>query len=133
MSRENVSSVATGCPIEATLQLLDGRWKGLILHNLIKEGTLRFNELVRRLPTITHRQLSKQLKELEEAGLVARTVYPVVPPRVDYSLTPLGESMEPVIAAIGRWGQEHLDCGDIDPVAPADLSLGTSARQRTAA
>ena len=84
-----------GCQIEATLQLFDGKWKGVILHHLLKDEVLRFNELVKRLPSITHRMLSKQLRDMEVAGLVARTVYPVVPPRVDYSLTPLGRSLEP--------------------------------------
>ncbi|MFN3834177.1 MAG: winged helix-turn-helix transcriptional regulator, partial [Allorhizobium sp.] len=110
MTRETlpVTSDLGGCQIEATLQLLDGKWKGVILHHLLRDEILRFNEIVKRLPSITHRMLSKQLRELEMAGLVARTVYPVVPPRVDYSLTPLGRSLEPVLQAIGRWGQENL-------------------------
>ncbi len=84
-----------GCQIEATLQLLDGKWKGVILHHLLKDEILRFNELAKRLPSITHRMLSKQLRDMEVAGLVARTVYPVVPPRVDYSLTPLAAVWSP--------------------------------------
>ncbi len=79
-----------GNQIEATLQLLEGKWKGVILYFLLREEVLRFNEITKRLPSITHRMLSKQLRDLEVAGLVARTVYPVVPPRVDYSLTRSG-------------------------------------------
>lgn len=101
-----------GCPVEATLSFLDGKWKGVILHHLLEEGTLRFNELRRRIPAVTQRMLTKQLRELEEAGLVLRTVYAVVPPRVDYNLTPLGKTLEPVITALRLWGSEHVNCGD---------------------
>src|ERR1041384_1187552 len=88
-----------GCPVESTLSFLDGKWKGVILHHLLEDGTLRFNELRRRIPSVTQRMLTKQLRELEEAGLLQRTVFPVVPPRVDYALTPLGLSLEPVVTA----------------------------------
>lgn len=98
-----------GCPVEATLSFLDGKWKGVILFHLM-EGTLRFNELRRKLPAITQRMLTKQLRELEDCGLVSRTVYPVVPPRVDYALTPLGKSLEPVIRALAAWGEENVFC-----------------------
>lgn len=99
-----------GCPVESTLSFLDGKWKGVILYHLLEDGTLRFNELRRRIPSVTQRMLTKQLRELEEAGLVERTVFPVVPPRVDYKLTPLGLSLKPVIAALRLWGKEHVIC-----------------------
>jgi DNA-binding HxlR family transcriptional regulator len=99
-----------GCPVESTLSFLDGKWKGVILHHLLEDGTLRFNELRRRIPAVTQRMLTKQLRELEEAGLLSRTVFPVVPPRVDYALTPIGRSLEPVIAALRLWGKEHVIC-----------------------
>ncbi|MFB9951297.1 winged helix-turn-helix transcriptional regulator [Rhizobium puerariae] len=99
-----------GCPVESTLSFLDGKWKGVILYHLLEDGTLRFNELRRRIPSVTQRMLTKQLRELEEAGLLERTVFPVVPPRVDYSLTPLGLSLEPVVAALRTWGKEHVVC-----------------------
>jgi DNA-binding HxlR family transcriptional regulator len=98
-----------GCPVEATLSLLDGKWKGVILFHLM-ERTLRFNEIRRRLPAVTQRMLTKQLRELEESGLVSRTVFPVVPPRVDYALTPLGASLEPIIKAMAVWGEENVFC-----------------------
>ncbi|QEE47183.1 helix-turn-helix transcriptional regulator [Rhizobium sp. WL3] len=122
-----------GCQIEATLQLLDGKWKGVILHNLLRDEVLRFNEICKRLPTITHRMLSKQLRDMELAGLVARTVYPVVPPRVDYSLTPLGRSLEPVLQAIGRWGQENLVTVEGATLKPSEHPVGRAAIMRSAA
>lgn len=99
-----------GCPVESALSLLDGKWKGVILYHLINEGVLRFNELRRHIPSVTQRMLTKQLRELEEAGLISRTVFPVVPPRVDYALTPLGDTMKPVISALKSWGDAHVVC-----------------------
>ncbi|MGZ2482714.1 DNA-binding HxlR family transcriptional regulator [Rhizobium pisi] len=98
-----------GCPVEATLSYLDGKWKGVILFHLM-EGTLRFNELRRKLPAVTQRMLTKQLRELEEAGLLSRTVFPVVPPRVDYAMTPLGMTLKPVIRAFAAWGDDYVFC-----------------------
>jgi len=95
--------------VEATLTYLDGKWKGVILFHLM-DRTLRFNELRRNLPAITQRMLTKQLRELEVSGLVSRTVFPVVPPRVDYALTPLGASLEPIIKAMAVWGEENVLC-----------------------
>mgnify|MGYP006157287819 CR=1 FL=1 len=78
-------------------------------------------------------ELSKQLREMEVAGLVARTVYPVVPPRVDYSLTPLGRSLEPVIQALGRWGQENLVAVEDAALKPCQMPVGSEAIMRSAA
>ena len=111
-----------GCPVESTLSFLDGKWKGVILYHLMNEGTLRFNELRRHIPSVTQRMLTKQLRELEEAGLISRKVFAVVPPRVDYALTTLGLSMQPVIAALKAWGEAHVICEDgARFVSPADL------------
>ncbi len=99
---------APGCPVEAALDLIDGKWKGVILYHL-GDGTLRFNELGRKLGTITQRMLTKQLRELEESGLITRKVYAQVPPRVDYALSPEGESMRPIIEALKDWGQARWD------------------------
>ena len=98
-----------GCPVEATLTYLDGKWKGVILFHLM-DRTLRFNELRRHLPAITQRMLTKQLRELEDSGLISRTVYPVVPPRVEYAMTPLGATLKPVIRALAAWGDEFVFC-----------------------
>ena len=102
-----------GCPVESTLSFLDGKWKGVILYHLLNGGTLRFNELRRHIPSVTQRMLTKQLRELEEAGLISRKVFPVVPPRLDYTLTPLGLSMQPVIAALKTWGDSHVACENV--------------------
>jgi DNA-binding HxlR family transcriptional regulator len=92
--------------VEATLQLIDGKWKGVVLYHLL-EGTLRFNEIRRKLPNVTQRMLTNQLRELEEDGFVARRVYAEVPPKVEYSLTARGRTLEPVIAALKAWGDVH--------------------------
>jgi DNA-binding HxlR family transcriptional regulator len=99
-----------GCAVEATLSLIDGKWKGVILYHLL-EGTLRFGELRRRMPNVTQRMLTNQLRELEEDGLIARKIYAQVPPRVDYSMTERGRSLQPVITALKSWGDENILSG----------------------
>lgn len=95
-----------GCPVEAALEQIAGKWKGLILYHLLG-GTLRFNELSRRVGTVTQRSMTKQLRELEADGIVHRKVHAVVPPRVDYSLTDKGRELRDVIEALHVWGQKH--------------------------
>jgi DNA-binding HxlR family transcriptional regulator len=90
---------AAGCPVEATLDLIDGKWNAIILYHLF-ERTSRFNELMRRLSKITQRMLTRQLRELEEVGVVNRTIFAEVPARVEYALTPHGRSLESVIRAL---------------------------------
>tara|TARA_R110001592_G_scaffold144484_2_gene367624 strand:- start:11130 stop:11459 length:330 start_codon:yes stop_codon:yes gene_type:complete len=94
------------CPVETTLSLLSGKWKVMIIHYLL-EGTKRFNQLQRDLNGITHRTLSKQLKEMEEDGLVIRTDYGEIPPRVEYSLSPLGQSLDSVLSSMHEWGERY--------------------------
>lgn len=96
-----------GCPVEATLALIGGKWKGVVLWHLL-QGTLRFNEIRRRLPNVTQRMLTNQLRELEGDGFVIRTVYPEVPPKVEYSLSARGRSLEPVILALKTWGEANV-------------------------
>lgn len=96
-----------GCPVEAALEVIGGKWKGVILYHLLSE-TLRFNELFRLMPGITQRMLTKQLRELEAHNLIERKVYPVVPPKVEYSMTQYGKTLEPVIHALRVWGAQHL-------------------------
>ncbi|TVV45874.1 helix-turn-helix domain-containing protein [Thalassolituus sp. C2-1] len=96
-----------GCPVEATLELIGGKWKGVILYHLL-DGTHRFNELRRIMPDITQRMLTRQLRELEACQLISRTVYAEVPPRVEYSLTEYGRTLESVIQALRGWGMQHL-------------------------
>lgn len=95
------------CPVEACLELIGGKWKGVVLFHLLA-GTKRFNELRRLLPKITQRMLTRQLRELENDGIVVRTSYPEVPPRVEYSLSELGKSMEPIIRMLEQWGTDYI-------------------------
>ena len=94
------------CPMEATLDLIGGKWKSVILFRL-SEGTKRFNELQRLLSRITPRMLTHQLRDLERDGLVHREVFPEVPPRVVYSLTDTGRTLQPVLEALMAWGIEQ--------------------------
>lgn len=96
-----------GCPVEAALEVIGGKWKGIILYHLL-ERTCRFNELRRLMPDVTQRILTKQLRELEADGLVARQVYAQVPPKVEYSVTEYGQTLAPVIQALQVWGVTHL-------------------------
>jgi len=95
-----------GCPVEATLELIGGKWKGLALFHLL-DGPCRFNELKRSLANVTQRMLVRQLRELERDGLVTRTIYAEVPPRVDYRLTAKGESLRALILAMKDWGERR--------------------------
>lgn len=97
----------TECPVEAALDVIGGKWKVAILVRLT-EGTRRFNELRRLLPNITQRMLTNQLRELESDGMVDRRVYAQVPPKVEYSLTELGRTLEPLLVDLKRWGQENM-------------------------
>jgi DNA-binding HxlR family transcriptional regulator len=96
------------CPTEATVAAIGGRWKVVILWHLCR-GKLRFSELRRKVPGISQKMLTEQLRELAGHGLVTRTVYAEVPPRVEYAATPLGESLRPVITAMAEWGRMHGD------------------------
>lgn len=97
---------AIECPMEATLDLIGGKWKGVILFRLL-EGTKRFGELRRLLCKITQRTLTQQLRQLEADQLISRLVYAEVPPKVEYSLTARGRSLEPVLQALYHWGSDH--------------------------
>ncbi|GJL61517.1 winged helix-turn-helix transcriptional regulator [Candidatus Nitrospira salsa] len=101
MPTKNVS-----CPVEVTLEVIAGRWKILIIHQLL-EGTKRFNQLQRELGGITHRTLTKQLREMEERGLLKRKDYREIPPRVEYSLSPVGRSLKRVLLAMQEWGEYY--------------------------
>lgn len=94
------------CPVATTIQLIGSKWKLLILRNLLVRPW-RFNELRKNLEGISQKVLADSLRALETDGIVARTVYPEVPPRVEYSLTPLGESMKPILDAMEKWGTEY--------------------------
>lgn len=95
-----------GCPVQLAVSVLAGKWKVLILWSL-REGTLRYSEVRARLPKVTDKMLAQQLRELEADGLVERTVYPVVPPRVEYTLTDRGGELLPALEAMRRWGLRY--------------------------
>lgn len=94
------------CPVEATLELIGGKWKGIILYHLL-DGKLRFSELKRLIPCVTQRMLTKQLRELESDGLVTRTVHAEVPPRVEYEMTKEGKTLKSILLSLQKWGSDH--------------------------
>ena len=101
------------CPVAATLELIGGKYKALILWHL-SEGTLRFSELKKAVNTATAKMLTQQLRELEANMLIHREVFPVIPPKVEYSLTELGKSLLPVLAAMRDWGADYLRSKDLE-------------------
>lgn len=107
MAKVKSKTCIEGCPVDATLQLIGGKWKGIILYHLMKKNTLRFGELKKSLPTVTQRMLTKQLRELEDDKLVTRKIYPEVPPKVEYTLTDYGASLRDIIKALEAWGKKN--------------------------
>ncbi len=97
------------CEIEVTLEILSGKWKSLILWNLSNNENIRFNEFKRLIPEITHKMLSQQLNDLIKNGLIEKTIYPQVPPMVEYYLTPLGKELTPILKAMDKWGKNFVD------------------------
>lgn len=111
MKNERISNRRThnchpGCALDTALDIIGGKWKGLILYHLLG-GAKRFNELRRLLPSITHRILTLQLRELEEDGLISRTIYPTVPPKVEYYLTDTGETLRSILLELRAWGANY--------------------------
>lgn len=104
MEKERLESYY--CAIEAAMDMIGGKYKVLIIYELIGK-TLRYSELQRLLPVATPRMLSRQLKELENDGIVRRVLYPVVPPKTEYSLTPLGKTLVPIIQDLSAWGKDY--------------------------
>lgn len=94
------------CPVETTLTLISNKWKVLILRDLLP-GTKRFGELKKSIGEVSQKVLTAQLREMEAGGLLTRTVYPEVPPRVEYTLTQLGYSLKPILDAMSSWGEEY--------------------------
>ena len=97
-----------GCSVEATLAVIGGRWKPIILFHLLQSDAMRFSELQRTIEGITQRMLTKQLRELETDEVVERKVYAEVPPKVEYSLTDYGRTLEPILLEMREWGAKHM-------------------------
>jgi DNA-binding HxlR family transcriptional regulator len=106
MPRKRDDDSKSNCSVEAALGVIGGRWKGVVLYWLLR-GTHRFGELRKLLPNCSQRMLTLQLRELEQDGLVKRTVFAQVPPRVDYELTAFGRSLEPVLDGLREWGDKY--------------------------
>ena len=113
-----MKELVSRCPIEEVMQVLSGRWPGLLVYYL-KDGARRFNELRRDNPAISHKMLSFELRRLEDAGIVERTAFPGYPLRVDYSLTPAGERLVPLLDALGDWWEEISADPDTEPASEA--------------
>jgi DNA-binding HxlR family transcriptional regulator len=128
----------SGCAVEATLSVIGGIWKPLILLHLIG-GKLRFMELTRRIPNATQRMLTLQLRELEDDGVLLRHVHPQVPPKVEYELTAFGRSMAPVLLTLREWGVTYLRSRGIEPnpipdcLARPTAALASGATPKAAA
>lgn len=105
--KKSYQSIENSCPVALTLKVIGGKYKVLILWKLL-EGTQRYSELSRFVPCATPKMLTQQLREMENDGLINRKVYPVVPPKVEYSLTALGKTLEPVLQAMKNWGEPLL-------------------------
>ncbi|MDR2197012.1 MAG: helix-turn-helix transcriptional regulator [Coriobacteriales bacterium] len=113
------------CPVDATIRLIGGKYKALILWHLV-EQTLRFGQLQKLIPQATPKMLTQQLRELESDRLVIRTVYPVVPPKVEYSLTEFGLSLKPILNALYEWGVGYMDDNGLD--VSCSMTYEASAR-----
>lgn len=95
------------CLVDEALEIIVGKWKPIILLNLFKHGTMRFSEIKRKIPNITQKVLTKNLRELEQELIINRVVYPQVPPKVEYSITEYGQDLEPILHAMHEWGTKH--------------------------
>lgn len=104
---KELSTKEIACPVSATLRVIGGKWKPVILWEM-ENGTLRFGQLRRAIPGITQKMLTQQLRELEHDGIVWRKVYAEVPPRVEYGITPYGQTLRPVLNEMAAWGSSHV-------------------------
>lgn len=107
--KEETEDLFGKCPYATSQKILSGKWAILILYQLTNDKVLRFNELERRLTPITQATLTKQLRTLEGYGVIERKVYGTIPPKVEYSLSPLGENFKPVLDSLGAWGNEYIE------------------------
>lgn len=104
-----MEKIRVTCEMEVTLKMIGGKCKPLILDKLIRKGAQRFSEIQREIPQLSQRTLTNQLRELEADGLIQRTAYAVMPPRVEYRVTDKGRSLEKILYLMCEWGEEHMD------------------------
>ncbi len=105
---ENLITPRMNCAVDATMSVIEGRWKTVILCKLYMNGPMRFNQLMKEIGGISPRILTKQLKEMESDGIIKRTSYPEIPPRVEYSITEKGLSLGPILKAMADWGLKNM-------------------------
>ena len=108
MNNEKINDNLPACPVETTLMLIGNKWKVLIIRDLLT-GTKRFGELKKSIGKVSQKVLTTQLRDMEEDGLISRKIYAEVPPRVEYSLTELGKSLQPILNAMLQWGTEYKE------------------------
>ena len=106
MSTQKITKELPACPVETTLTLIGDKWKVLILRDLLS-GTKRFGELKKSIGNVSQKVLTAQLRAMEDSGLLTRTVYAEVPPRVEYTLTELGQRLQPILDAMWNWGEKY--------------------------
>ena len=119
----------TQCPVTTALSIIGGKWKVIILWNL-QDGVRRFGELQRQVKGISQKMLTQELRDLEESGLVSRKVYPVVPPKVEYSLTETGWSLKPVLEQLCAWGTDYRRSREANAANASNASEGSSLESR---
>jgi len=120
---ENEKLILAGCGTSYTLDLIGGRWKPQILWRLLLQGCMRYSQLKNSMPNVSERILILQLRELEQDKLISRQVYPEVPPKVEYRLTDLGQSLKPVLCCLSEWGDANRPNRVVNP-EPEVLSAG---------
>lgn len=124
MTKYRMNEYTYNCPVELTLNTIMGKWKALILWQL-RKGARRYTELRRSLPNITDKMLAQQLRELEAAGIVTRTVYPTIPPTVAYELAELGQEIQPILKLMQQWGMKFKTHNPDDPQQPDQTHLSS--------
>lgn len=103
-----MDNIQFNCPVEATLSIIAGKYKAIILYHLFVDGVLRFNEIQKLIPNASIKMLSQQLRDLEESGIIHREIYPVIPPKTEYSLTKFGYTLKPIIMEMCTWGKTNF-------------------------
>ncbi|MQY45841.1 transcriptional regulator [Rhizobiales bacterium RZME27] len=138
MKRTRRAASKTGCAVEATISVIGGIWKPVILFHLL-DGKMRFNAICRLTPAATPRMITLQLRELEADGIISRTIYPEVPPKVEYELTELGFSLEPLLVSMCGWGERlqalhgiTCDTGNCRPRSQKEVLAGGPNRWTSA-